>query len=193
MNHLGIILQQENKYDEAESLYRTVAEAMSRTLGPDNRGTLLAKLNIAVVNDKTGQFAEAEKIYKDVLSIQIRTLGRDHPDTALSLYDLAESYQAQKRYAEAISFYRQALDSERKSLGPSHPYTLDTLYYLACILNLNGERESAFKTLHELVDAGFSDAHRLETDEELSSLHNDPRFEAILADLQKRGASQKSN
>ena len=193
MNHLGIILQQENKYDEAEALYRTVAEAMSRTLGPDNRGTLLAKLNIAVVKDKTGQFAEAEKIYKDVLSIQIRTLGRDHPDTALSLYDLAEIYQAQKRYAEAISFYRQALDSERKSLGPGHPYTLDTLYYLACILNLNGERESAFKALHELVDAGFSDAHRLETDEELKSLRNDRRFGALLAELQKRNSGQKSN
>jgi eukaryotic-like serine/threonine-protein kinase len=188
MNHLGIILQQENKYDEAEALYRTVAEAMSRTLGPENRNTLLAKLNIATVKDKTGQFAEAERIYKDVLSIQIRTLGRDHPDTALSLYDLAEIYQAQKRYAEAISFYRQALDSERKSLGPSHPYTLDTLYYLACILNLNGERESALKTLRELLDAGFSDAHRLETDEELSSLRNDPRFTALLAELQKRKA-----
>jgi serine/threonine protein kinase len=193
MNHLGIILQQENKYDEAEALYRTVAEAMSRTLGRENRSTLLAKLNIATVKDKTGQYVEAERIYKDVLSIQIRTLGRDHPDTALSLYDLAEIYQAQKRYADAILFYRQALDSERKSLGPSHPYTLDTLYYLACILNVNGERESAFKTLRELVDAGFSDAHRLETDEELKSLRNDPRFEAILADLQKRNARQKSN
>jgi len=193
MNHLGIILQQENKYDEAEALYRTVAEAMSRTLGPENRSTLLAKLNIATVKDKTEQYVEAERIYKDVLSIQIRTLGRDHPDTALSLYDLAEIYQAQKRYAEAISFYRQALDSERKSLGPSHPYTLDTLYYLACILNVNGERESAFKTLRELVDAGFSDAHRLDTDEELKSLHTDPRFAAILADLQKRNAGQKSN
>ena len=193
MNHLGIILQQENKYDEAEALYRTSAEVMSRTLGPDNRGTLLARLNIAVVKDKTGQFAEAEKIYKDVLNIQVRTLGRDHPDTALSLYDLAEIYQAQKRYGDAISFYRQALDSERKSLGPSHPYTLDTLYYLACILNLNGERENAFKTLRELVDAGFSDAHRLETDEELKSLRNDPRFDAILADLQKRNSGQKSN
>ena len=193
MNHLGIILQQENKYDEAEALYRTVAEAMSRTLGPENRSTLLAKLNIATVKDKTGQYVEAERIYRDVLSIQIRTLGRDHPDTALSLYDLAEIYQAQKRYADAILFYRQALDSERKSLGPSHPYTLDTLYYLACILNVNGERESAFKTLRELVDAGFSDAHRLETDEELKSLRNDPRFEAILADLQKRNARQKSN
>ncbi len=193
MNHLGIILQQENKYDEAEALYRTVAEAMSRTLGPENRRTLLAKLNIATVKDKNGQYVEAERIYKDVLSIQIRTLGRDHPDTALSLYDLAEIYQAQKRYAEAISFYRQALDTERKSLGPSHPYTLDTLYYLACILNLNGERENAFKTLRELVDAGFSDAHRLETDEELKSLRNDPRFAALLADLQKRNAGQKSN
>jgi len=193
INNLGIVLQQEKKYDEAEALYRTAAEVIGRTLGPDNRNTLLARLNIAVVKEKTGQFAEAEKIYKDVLNIQVRTLGRDHPDTALSLYDLAEIYQAQKRYGDAISFYRQALDTNRKSLGPSHPYTLDTLYSLTCVLNLNGEHESAFRALRELVDAGFSDAQRLETDEELKSLRSDPRFEAILADLQKRNAGQKSN
>ncbi len=193
INNLGIVLQQGKKYDEAEALYRTAAEVISRTLGPDNRNTLLARLNIAVVKEKTGQFAEAEKIYKDVLNIQVRTLGRDHPDTALSLYDLAEIYQAQKRYGDAISFYRQALDTNRKSLGPSHPYTFDTLYSLTCVLNLNGEHESAFRALRELVDAGFSDAQRLETDEELKSLRSDPRFEAILADLQKRNAGQKSN
>ncbi len=151
------------------------------------------KLFIAPLQRSSGQFAEAEKIYKDVLNIQVRTLGRDHPDTALSLYDLAEIYQAQKRYGDAISFYRQALDTNRKSLGPSHPYTFDTLYSLTCVLNLNGEHESAFRALRELVDAGFSDAQRLETDEELKSLRSDPRFEAILADLQKRNAGQKSN
>jgi serine/threonine protein kinase/tetratricopeptide (TPR) repeat protein len=193
INNFGIVLQQEKKYDEAEALYRTAAEVMSRTLGPNNRNTLLARLNIAVVKEKTRQFAEAEKIYKDVLNIQVRTLGRDHPDTALSLYDLAEIYQAQKRYGDAISFYHQALDTNRKSLGPSHPYTLDTLYSLTCVLNLNGEHESAFRALRELVDAGFSDAHRLETDEELKSLRSDPRFEAILAELQKRNTAQKSN
>ena len=193
INNFGIVLQQEKKYDEAEALYRTAAEVISRTLGPDNRNTLLARLNIAVVKEKTGQFAEAEKIYKDVLNIQVRTLGRDHPDTALSLYDLAEIYQAQKRYGEAISFYRQALNTNRKSLGPSHPYTLDTLYSLTCVLNLNGEHESAFRALRELVDAGFSDAHRLETDEELKSLRNDPRFALLLADLQKRNSGQQSN
>jgi serine/threonine protein kinase/Tfp pilus assembly protein PilF len=192
INNFGIVLQQEKKYDEAEALYRTAAEVLSRTLGTDNRNTLLARLNIAVVKEKTRQFSEAETIYKDVLNIQVRTLGRDHPDTALSLYDLAEIYQAQKRYGDAILFYHQALDTNRKSLGPSHPNTLDTLYSLSCALNLNGERESAFKTLREMVDAGFSDAHRLETDEELSPLHGDPRFGALLSELQNRTAGQKS-
>src|SRR5258708_29741123 len=166
---------------------------MSRTLGPENRSHLMAKLNIATVKDKTGQYVEAERIYKDVLNIQVRTLGRDHPDTALSLYDLAEIYQAQERYGDAISFYRQALDTNRKSLGPSHPYTLDTLYSLTCALNLNGEHESAFKVLRELVDAGFSDSQRLETDDELTSLRSDPRFEPLLTQLQKRNADHTSN
>jgi eukaryotic-like serine/threonine-protein kinase len=194
INNLGIVLQQEKKYDEAEALYRTAAEVMSRNLGPDNRSTLLARLNIAVIQEKTGHFADAEKQFKDVLTLQTRTLGRDHPDTALSLYDLADLYYLEKRYADAILFFRQVLEIQRRILGPSHPETLATLYGLACVLNLNGERESAFRTLRELVDAGFSDAHRLEADDDLKLLRNDPRFAVLLTEVQKHAESeQKSN
>jgi eukaryotic-like serine/threonine-protein kinase len=194
INNLGIVLQQERKYDEAEALYRLAAEVMSQSLGPDNRSSLLARLNIAVIQEKTEHFSDAEKLFKDVLYIQTRTLGRDHPDTTLSLYDLADLYYLEKRYADAILFYRQVLEIQRRILGRGHPQTLDTLYGLACVLNLNGERESAFRTLRELVDAGFSDAHRLETDDDLKLLRNDPRFAVLVTEVQKHArADQKSN
>jgi serine/threonine protein kinase len=194
INNFGIVLQQEKKYDEAEALYRTAAEVMSRNLGPDNRGTLLARLNIAVINEKTGHFADAEKLFKDVLNIQIRTLGRDHPDTTLSLYDLADLYHLEKRYADAILFFRQVLEIQRRILGPSHPETLGTLYGLSCVLSLNGEHENAFRTLRELVDAGFSNPHQLETDDDLNLLRNDPRFAVLVTEVQKHAeAEQQSN
>jgi serine/threonine protein kinase/tetratricopeptide (TPR) repeat protein len=189
MNNLGITLQHEKKYDEAEVFYRGAAEISGRTLGPDNRSTLLARLNIAAIKEKTGQLAEAEKLLKEILEIQLRTLGRDHPDTTLSLYNLADVYHREKRYTDSISFFRQALDIQRRVLGPSHPETLDTFYNLACVLNLNGERESAFRTLRELIDAGFSNAHQLETDDDLKSLRNDPRFATMVAEAKQRAAT----
>ena len=113
-------------------------------------------------------FYDAEKLFKEVLEIQLRTLGRDHPDLTLSLYDFADLYHLEKRYPEAISLIRQDLEIQRRVLGSHHPETLDSLYSLACVLSLNGERESAFRTLKELDDAGFSDAHTLATDDELA-------------------------
>jgi tetratricopeptide (TPR) repeat protein len=121
-------------------------------------------------------------------------LGPDHPDTILSLYDLADLYYHENRYADAVLFFSKVLEIQRRILGPGHPDTLETLYGLACVLNLNSEHESAFRTLRELVDVGFSDAHRLETDDDLKSLRKDPRFAVLVTEVQKHArADQKSN
>jgi len=60
--------------------------------------------------------------------------------------------------------------------------------------SLNGEHENAFRTLRELVDAGFSNPHQLETDDDLKLLRNDPRFAVLVTEVQKHAeAEQQSN
>jgi hypothetical protein len=102
------------------------------------------------------------------------------------LYDLGDLYHLEKRYGEAILFFRQVLELQLRVLGPKHKETLDTMYSLTCVLNQNGERESALGTLRELADAGFSDNQQLETDDDLKSLRKDPRFAALVEEVKKR-------
>ncbi len=67
-------------------------------------------------------------------------------------------------------------------------YTATALYNHACVHALRGEKEAAFVALREAVAAGFNDAQLLESDEELVSLREDGRFEAIQLEL--RGKSK---
>ncbi len=186
INNLGILLQHQKKLVEAEALYREAEEVTSRTLGPENRGTLLSRVNIASIQQDQGKFDEAEKELKSVLEIQLRIFGTDHPDTTLTLYNLADIYRQQKRYSESISMFRRTLEIQRRVLGPSHPDTLDSLYNLAIVLNYNRQRDEAFKTLRELVDAGYSNAHQIESDDDFKSLRGDPRFQSIDSAIQHR-------
>jgi hypothetical protein len=70
---------------------------------------------------------------------------------------------------------------QRVTAGPALP---TARYNIACALALQGEKASALDALDRAVEAGFSNAATLATDTDLASLHEDPRFTAVLAKLQ---------
>ena len=192
MNDLAIVLQNEKKFDEAEAMYREVEETTLKTLGPMDRGRLLAMMNLATVMDDTGKYAEAEARLKEVLALQIKKFGQDHPDVALTLYDLGDVRMHEKQYTAAAGYFRQALEIQKKVLGLGHPDTLDSWYNLACMLSMSGDKENALLQLKATVDAGYTDAHTLVTDEQLKALGGDPRFEALLAVVKAKAAQAEA-
>jgi tetratricopeptide (TPR) repeat protein len=58
---------------------------------------------------------------------------------------------------------------------------VDTVYNTACSLALAGETEKAFQFLTKAIQAGFRNTSHLRYDVDLNSLHNDPRWEKIVA------------
>ena len=71
-------------------------------------------------------------------------------------------------------------------LGDDHPDTLWSFYNVACSAALQGNREKALDSLRRAMDNGFTDADWMMKDSELVSLHGDPEFEAIVAEIKKR-------
>jgi putative intracellular protease/amidase len=57
------------------------------------------------------------------------------------------------------------------------------LYNLACAQALQGEREAALTSLEGAAGAGFGDGGYLATDEDLASLREEPRFQALVERL----------
>lgn len=61
------------------------------------------------------------------------------------------------------------------------------LYNVGCVHALKGRTEDAFKAIEKAIDAGFNDANQLRGDDDLKSLRDDKRFEALLARIKEAG------
>jgi len=78
-------------------------------------------------------------------------------------------------------------------LGPHHPDTALSTYNLGCLAAVQGHREQAFSLLDEAVsDLKPELAVRLEHDDDLKSLHGDPRFDALVAHAKQLASTKQT-
>jgi eukaryotic-like serine/threonine-protein kinase len=194
---LGVVLQHEHRYAEAEQLFRESLALETRAEGPDHPNTLMTMSNLATLIESQGHYSDAERLDREILSRRRRALGQDHPDTAISVYNLADILYQQHRYPEAAGFFHEAVDIQRRVLGAHHPDTLDSMAHLAFALVLVRKEDEAISTLREAFDNGLDLKTLTDFDKngDLKSLHGEPRFEALLAEVQKRAqvSANKSN
>ena len=196
MNNLAGIFEWEGHYAEADKLFRELIDLDRRIRGPEHPDTLIVMNNLAGVLGYEGRYAEAAKLQQETLEIQRRTLGPEHRDTLITSIGLANSLGGLGKYDEAEKLLLQTRDVQRRLLGPDSPRTADTTYNLACLAVRRGRHDEAFSFLREAMQHGLSPAQALgiETDPDLKPLHEDARFEAIIAEAkQHAAAAQKAN
>jgi eukaryotic-like serine/threonine-protein kinase len=191
MSNLAAVLSDEGKQGEAERLLRETVDTKRRVLGSDDPDTIVSMNNLASVLNSEGQYPEAQKLFRDTLEIRRRVLGPEHPQTLISMMNLADNLTKMSEYAEAETLLRQTLEIQRRVLGPEHPYTAVTTYNLASLAAHRGQREDALSLLRLAVDHGLPVGVRrgMDKDPDLTSLHGDPRFDAIVADAKQRAAA----
>ena len=147
--------------------------------------------------DAEERYPESEKLQREVLAKCRRVFGPDHPSTAISLYNVADVLYEEHRYAEAVPILQEAADIERRVLGVSHPDTVDSIYKLARLFVLTRNKDEAIAWLRDAVNHGLAEESLadLEKGTDWKLLRGDPRFEALIAEAQKRGAAtaQKTN
>ena len=195
MGNLASVLANEKRFGEAEKLFRETLDIKRRLLGPEHRSTLVTMGNLADVLSQEGQYTEAEQLVRQTLETERRTLGPGHSDTLVTLGSLGNLLKNEKRYAESEKALHETFEGERRALGIGHPETAATAYDLACALALDGKRDEAFANLKFALEHGLAADTRqnLEKDEDLKSLHGDPRFDALVASAQKSATPQESN
>jgi non-specific serine/threonine protein kinase/serine/threonine-protein kinase len=194
MFNLAGILTEEQHYADAEEMYKELIESARRVLGPQHPGTLVAKGTLAMILDEEKRFAEAEKLYREVLEAQRQTLGQEHASTLLTLGNLGSVLIREKNYSEAEKVLREALAGLRRVLGPSHEVTANAALNLARVLALEGKRDEALVNLRAYADGldAVDDIEHLEKDDEVQSLHSDPRFAALVAAARQRIAAAQT-
>ena len=189
-NSLVAVLWQQGDdrlYAEAEQVQRDALKKEKRVLGPEHPDTLNGMMNLGVIMRRMGRYAEAEKIYREALPVQSRVLGLEHPDTLVLKESLAIAVAKQKRYQEAEEIYAETLVVIRRVYGPDHPTTAGSIYNIACLEAVQGHHDKALSLLNDALDHGLNAnvASGIESDEDLQSLHGNPRFAALVARANK--------
>ena len=93
--------------------------------------------------------------------------------TAPQLVSEGMAAYGKKDYGLAAKLLQRAVER-----GADQP---GVLYNTACALSLNGEREKALQFLEKSIDAGYRNPTHLKYDVDLNALHDDPRWEKVVA------------
>src|SRR6266853_2086760 len=193
MNNLEVCLIYLGRHAESEKLNRETLNLYRRVLGPENPQALRLMHNLAFVLSLEGRYTEAEKLDREALDLRRRVLGPEHPATLETMRDLSVDLSRERRYAEAEKLIRDTINLSRRILGPENQFTASTVYCLGGIEARKGNRPNALSLLRQALDTGLnpSDALEMEKDPDLTSLHNDPRFIAMVAEVKQRAAAAK--
>ena len=64
VNNLGLVLQRQGKYEEAEAMHRRDLEGSEKVLGPEHPSTLTSVNNLGSVLESQGKYEEAEAMHR---------------------------------------------------------------------------------------------------------------------------------
>ena len=101
------------------------------------------------------------------------------PENMDALTELGRVLTELGRFDEGL-----AVDMSLAQLAPQNPIVH---YNLGCSLALLGRREEALASLRRAIELGYDDPDFLRSDDDLSSLREDPEFLALLRILEQPG------
>jgi len=139
----GRALEAEQKYAEAESLFRDALTISERAYGPDHRETATCLDNLATCLRKQGRYVDAVTACSKALAVREATLGKKHPHTAASTCNLGFLYRTIGRYDEAQTLLSHSLAIREQTLGDDHPYVAESLDRLAGLCRDLGRYDEA--------------------------------------------------
>ncbi|CAF0842947.1 unnamed protein product [Adineta steineri] len=120
-HRLGMIKDDQGKYEEALTLYEKSLAIDQKTL-PSNHPNLASSYNnIGNVHRRMGNYPKALSYYEKALEIRQQSLPPNHPDLASSYNNIGNVHSDMGNYPKALSYYEKALEIRQQSLPPNHP------------------------------------------------------------------------
>lgn len=190
---LAYTVCEEGNCVEGARLGRELLDTEMRVLGPEAPDTLSTRDNLGIALTQTGHSAEAEELVRENLQIRERMLGPENLVTIISMENLACIERDLGKDEESEKLFDQVLEIERRVLPPDQPETAGTEYDLATLLARTGHGDEAISLLGHAVDHGLPPhaASGIEKDAFFTSLHQDPRFAALVAHVRQAIRSPK--
>ena len=192
MSDLAYALLLEGHKAEALDLAQHTFETRRLAAGEGSAGTLWSMNNLALILGQNGKLPESEAMYRKELEIELRVHGAESEGALNAMSNLGATLAFMGRLTEAEDMFRQALPIQQRMEGQQHPEVGRTLYNLGCIAARQGRREEAFSYLQQAVPIVYvRTLLGLGNDSDLSSLHDDPRWDAVVKVALRRIADSR--
>ena len=119
---LAAVLQDQQKYDEAEPLLHDTLAIQRRVHGDAHLDTLTTCRDLALLLNNTRSYSKAEELSRGALAQARRTLGPEHPATLTiaGVFGRALSRQ-QGKAVEAEALLADTLAIQQRVCGLDHP------------------------------------------------------------------------
>lgn len=185
--NLANTLDSGTRYAEAEKLYLETLEAQRRVLGAEHPETLTTMHSLGNTLRREGRIDDAEKLQRETLAVRRRVIGPDHPETLRTMGELAATLLFQHKDTEAHQLYATRLEAIGRTQGKDS--LAEAWYDYACGAPVAEQRDEAIDHLRQAVSLGYSDSEHILSDQDLKSLHGDPRFEQLVLDAKERATA----
>jgi len=114
-----------------------------------------------------GKFARESK----AVATRYQRIVTRNPKSGEAFFDVGIELLRSEQYTLGVQAYQAAID---------RGYRVGTAYYnQACGYALAGQKDEAFAALHKALDNGFDSPDHLAKDDDLDSLHGDPRWASL--------------
>ena len=118
LGDLALQYHRQEKFEEAERLYRHALAFREKFFGPDHASVATGLNNLAILLRDQGRYEEAADLLHSSLAIMERALGPDHPKVARRLSNLANLALQQGKFEEAKYLFERIL-----AIGEKHRQT----------------------------------------------------------------------
>jgi tetratricopeptide (TPR) repeat protein len=109
MHRLGLALESQAKWPEAETLHREALASWRKQLGNEDPQTLYALRDLASTLEGQGKWSEAETMHREALAAWRKRAGNEDPQTLSELEKLTRALMAQKKFRGAEQSLDEAL------------------------------------------------------------------------------------
>ncbi|CAJ1966087.1 unnamed protein product [Cylindrotheca closterium] len=151
-NNIGVVFQNQGKYEDALEQYQRALEIRVKALGPEHPDTASTYNNMGIVFQNQGKYEDALEQYQRALEIYVKALGPEHPDTASTYHSMGIVFQNQGKYEDALEQYQRALEIRVKALGPEHPDTASTYHSMGIVFLNQGKYEDALEQYQRALE-----------------------------------------
>ena len=177
LTSLAIVLKDQGRFDEAETLFRQSLNVRSTFSNDFDTLTTLSLLGELFVLQ--GRMEEAEPMYRQSLDGRLKKLGEKHPYTLMTLCSLACLQRDMGRLEEARGLFKQALEGQIE-LGEM-PRTFIAMCEYAELLRIEDRLGEAYDLLHKAWE-GLEKVNGGNHPDSLLALH---RLASVLIDQGK--------